>query len=91
MELRGSGLWSITGLVPSKTYAFYLKIRSDAPALFISSNSELALPGDDNFAGRLFLANADDTGAIVISVINKGRIQIDEMLYGIKPDIFPQL
>jgi hypothetical protein len=24
-------------------------------------------------------------------VINQGRIQIDEMIYGIKPDIFPQL
>jgi len=91
MEMRGSGLWTISQLYPNKTYAFYLKIRSDAPALFVSSAAELPLPGDDSFTGCLFLAGTDETGTIVISVINKGRIQIDEMFYGIKPDIFPQL
>jgi hypothetical protein len=91
LEIQGSGLWTVSELLPNKTYAFYLKIRSDAPALFISPDSELSIPGDDSFSSRLFLASSDDSGTIVISVINKGRIQIDEMIYGIKPDIFPQL
>jgi hypothetical protein len=91
LELQGSGLWTFSQLLPNKTYAFYLKIRSDALAVFISSDSELSLHGDDSFTGRLFLANSDETGTIIISVINQGRIQIDEMIYGIKPDIFPQL
>lgn len=87
--LSGTGKALIGGFTPNRDYALCLKLRCDSDGEISFDERKWILIGDDKYRYALLSGQVKQNGEIAVFISIKKRIQIDEIIYGVKPNWLP--
>jgi hypothetical protein len=87
--LSGTGKALLGSFTPNKDYTLCLKLRCNGDSEISSEDRKWIMIGDDTYRYVLLSGKVKQNGEITILVSTLKRIQIDEIVYGLKPDWLP--